>query len=251
MNKRHQKLGIKQTIQRHWMDRVVQMLLAGMSEKEIRNDLDDYLSTQKQSGGTGERGKETYGMAISLLASWFGPDQDLIEFRNDALNLARSSSSENWLPLHWAIMSAAYPFWFNVAKQSGRLFNLQDQITQSQVFNRLKEQYGDRETVARNARYTIRSFVAWGVLNDSVTKGCYEKTPTVLIADKNVAILLIEASLQAMPEGKGALGLLLNNPAFYPFQFPAMTGDFISTQMDRIEVIRYGLDDEILKLKEN
>ncbi|MEI7993268.1 MAG: hypothetical protein WCH01_00055 [Methylococcaceae bacterium] len=54
MSKRHQKLGIKQTIQRHWMDRVVQMLLAGMSEKEIRNDLDDYLSTQKQSGGTGE-----------------------------------------------------------------------------------------------------------------------------------------------------------------------------------------------------
>ena len=67
MNKRHQKLGIKQTIQRHWMDRVVQMLLAGMSEKEIRNDLDDYLSTQKQSGGTGERGKETirYGHLTS------------------------------------------------------------------------------------------------------------------------------------------------------------------------------------------
>ena len=67
MSKRHQKLGIKQTVQRHWMDRVVQMLLAGMSEKEIRVDLNDYLSTQKQSGGIGERGKDTYGMAISLL----------------------------------------------------------------------------------------------------------------------------------------------------------------------------------------
>ena len=250
MSMRHEKLGIKQTIQRHWMDRVVQMLLAGVNETEIRKDLDDYLSTQKQSGGTGERGQKSYIMGISILASWFAPDQDLIQFRNEALNLARSMPSENWLPLHWAIISAQYPFWFNVAKQTGRLFNLQDQITQPQVFNRLKEQYGDRETVARNARYTVRSFVAWGVLKDSDTKGCYEKA-AVLIADKNVAILMIEAALYAMPNSKGALGLLLSNPAFFPFQIPVMTGDFVSKQTDRIDVVRYGLDEELLKLKVN
>ncbi len=250
MSKRHQKLGIKQTIQRHWMDRVVLMLLAGMSEKEIRNDLDDYLSTQKQSGGTGERGQKSYVMAISILASWFAPDQDLIQFRDEALSLARCSSSDKWLPLHWSIISASYPFWFNVAKQTGRLFNLQDQITQPQVFNRLKEQYGDRETVARNARYTVRSFVAWDVLIDSDSKGCYEKAEAMPIADQNMAILMVEAALHAMPEGKGALGLLLSNPAFFPFQLPVMTGDFISQQTDRIDVVRYGMDDELLKLKE-
>jgi len=250
MSKRHQKLGIKQTIQRHWMDRVVQMLLAGMSEKEIRNDLDDYLSTQKQSGGTGERGQKSYAMAISILASWFAPEQDLIQFRDEALSLARDTSSNNWLPLHWAIIAASYPFWFNVAKQTGRLFNLQDQITQQQVFSRLKEQYGDRETVARNARYTVRSFVAWGVLQDSDTKGCYEKTAAVPIADQNMAILMVEAALHATLDGKGALGLLLSNPAFFPFQLPVMTGDFIAQSSTRIDVVRYGLDDEMLKLKE-
>ena len=232
------------------MDRVVQMLLAGMNEKEIRNDLNDYLSTQKQSGGTGERGEKSYVMAISILASWFAPEQDLIQFRDEALSLARCSSSDKWLSLHWAIIAAAYPFWFNVAKQIGRLFNLQDQITQPQVFNRLKEQYGDRETVARNARYTVRSFVAWGVLKDSDTKGCYEKTAAVPIADQNMAILMVEATLHAMPEGKSALGLLLSNPAFFPFQLPVMTGDFIAQSSTCIDIVRYGLDDEMLKLKE-
>ena len=60
MGKRHDKLGIKQTIQRRWMDRVVQLMLAGMSEAEIRNELDEFLKTQKQSGGTGQRGEKTY-----------------------------------------------------------------------------------------------------------------------------------------------------------------------------------------------
>lgn len=231
------------------MDYVVKMMLAGLSEREIRAELDDFLSTQKQSGGTGERGKKTYGMAISILASWFAPDKDLIPFRDHALVLLRTENYQNWLPYHWAVISASYPFWFNVAKQTGRLFNLQEQITQTQVFNRLKEQYGDRETVARNARYTIRSFVAWGVLKDSKIKGCYEQNKLTGINDPNLAILLYESALYANKEGKLALGLLKNNPAFFPFQLPVLTGDFISQQRNNIDVVRYGLDDELLKFR--
>lgn len=249
MGKRHDKLGIKQTIQKTWMDNTVQMMLAGLSEKEIRSELDEYLSTQKQSGGIGERGKKTYGIAISILAAWFAPNEELIDFRNDALNLAREIPENNWLPLHWAVLSASYPFWSNVARQTGRLLNLQNQITQAQIFRRLKEQYGDRETVARNARYTVRSFVAWGVLKDSEARGCYEKVAPVSISDTNLAILMFESTLLAAPEGKISLGLLLNNPAFFPFQLPMMTGDFVSQHSERIEVVRYGLDDELLKLK--
>ena len=230
------------------MDRVVQMMLAGMTENEIRADLDEYMSTQKKSGGVGERGRKTYGMAISVLAAWFSPRNDLEAFRNDALSIAKNLSANKWLPLHWSIISASYPFWFNVAKQVGRLFNLQDQITQAQVFGRLKEHYGDRETVARNARYTVRSFVAWEVLKDSKNKGCYEKAAKADVSDQKLTLLMLEAALRASSEGKGVLDQLVNNPAFFPFQLPAMRGDFISQNNNRIEVIRYGLDEELLKL---
>ncbi|MCK9303771.1 MAG: hypothetical protein M0P27_00050 [Bacteroidales bacterium] len=246
---RHDKLGIKQTIQKKWMDYVVKMMLAGLTEKEIRAELDEFLVTQKQSGGTGERGKKTYGMAISILASWFAPDKELIPFRDHALELIRHENQQNWLPFHWAVISASYPFWFNVARQTGRLFNLQNQITQPQVFSRLKEQYGDRETVARNARYTIRSFVAWDALKDSKIKGCYEQSKRIEISDANHAILLYEAALHADKEGKASLGLLKNNPAFFPFQIPVLSGDYIAQNSKAIEIVRYGLDDELLKLK--
>ncbi|HPM00737.1 MAG: hypothetical protein KA886_03595 [Candidatus Cloacimonetes bacterium] len=249
MTQRHDKLGIKQTIQKHWMDHVVKMMLAGMNEKEIRAELDAFLATQKQSGGIGERGKKTYGIAISILTSWFAPDKELIPFRDYALSLIRHENPLNWLPYHWAIISASYPFWFNVAKQTGRLFNLQNQIRQAQIFSRIKEQYGDRETVARNARYTVRSFVAWGVLEDSKVKGCYEQSKPMEIIEPALAILLYESALYADKEGKSALGLLKSNPAFFPFKLPVLTGDYISQQSKTIEVVRYGLDDELLKLR--
>lgn len=246
MSRRHEKLGIKQTIQKSWMDRVLRMMLSGMTEAQIRQDLDQFLSTQMQSGGVGERGQKTYGMAISILSSWFAPDKELIPFRDSALALARGLPETEWLSLHWAVISASYPFWYNVAKQIGRLLNLQDSITQNQIFNRVKELYGDRETVARNARYTVRSFIAWGVLQESGIKGCYKRSAFWTITDKKLAVVMCEAALFAHPDGKLPLEQILHNPAFFPFLLPPLTGNYISGHSVAIEVLRHGLDGEIM-----
>lgn len=249
MGKRHEKLGIKQTLQKVWLDKTLQMMLAGLTRDEIRSELDEYLSTQKQSGGIGQRGEKTYGMAISLLAAWFAPDADLIAFRNDALSLAKGLKTNEWAPLHWSVLSATYPFWFNVAHQTGRLLNLQDMVTQSQLFSRLKEYYGDRETVARNARYAVRSFVAWGILQDSqCQKGCYHKSAPISITDPDLAIHMLESALLAIPEAKAPMSLLLKHPSFFPFTLPLITGEFVSRHSSRIDIARYGLDEEYLIL---
>ena len=249
MGKRHDKIGIKQVIRLEWMDKAASMLLAEMPINEIRKNIDTYIATRKQSGGEGERGKKTYGMAIGILASWFSPDKELMNFRNDALILARQLPRDKFLPLHWALLSASYPFWFNVAKQVGKLLNLQDKITQKQIFNRLKEQYGDRETIARNARYSVRSFVAWGVLKDSEKKGCYEKGTTINVMDPQLATLIIESGLHAVHEGKGNLSTLVNDPAFFPFQLPRISGDIITQHTNRIDVVHYAAGEELLVLK--
>jgi len=244
--KRHDKLGIKQTIQKQWMDSVVKMMLAGLSEREIRDELNSYLAAEKPFKGTKP---DTHRFIIQILASWFAPEKELILFRDHALELIRNKNPQHWLSYHWAVISASYPFWFNVAKQIGRLLKLQDQITQAQIFSRLKEQYGDRETVVRNTRYTIRSFVAWGILADANVKGCYEQSETMIISDPNLLILLYESALHTDKEGRATLGILKNNPAFFPFQMPVLTGDFISQQRNTIDVVRYGLDEELLKLR--
>ena len=245
MKNKYEKLGIKQVVRLEWFEKTVALVRSGMTIAEIRKELNEYLSTRKQSGGQGTRGEKTYGMAISVLAPWFSPSADLVEFRDELLKYTESQQ----LPLHWALVSAAYPFWFNVATHVGRLLNLQEQITQRQIFSRLSEQYGDRETVARNARYTVRSFVAWGVLKDSKTRGCYEKGLVMDLPNQNVASLMLEAGLRSTPEGKSALGVLLNSPGFFPFRFPMITGDFLLLNNSRIDVVRYGSGDELLTIK--
>ena len=217
MNKsRFDKVGIKQVIRLEWMDRCLSLLLSGMSANEIRRDLLEYLADKKQSGGTGERGDKTYTIAIGILAAWFDPSPELIDLRDRLLLKAKKCSVENWLPLHWAMMIAAYPFWFNVAIQTGRVLALQEKVTQKQIFDRLVERYGERATVLRNARYAVRSFVAWGVLEDTEIKGRYKKSDPMALTDPKLIALLFEAMLISTPEHKAPLRSLMASPALFP-----------------------------------
>ena len=251
MGKRHEVIGIKQAVRFEWMQKVANLLLAGLDAKNSRRELHEFLADRRGDGSEGKRSDQTRTFVVNnLMNIWVSRDPELIPFRDASLAFLRDHPSMA-LAVHWGMISAVYPFWFNVARQTGRLLALQDQVTQTQIINRLKEQYGDRQTVSRYVRFVIRSFVAWGALKDSKAKGCYEKTAPVNIADANLAILMFESALLATPEAKGAFGLLLNSPAFFPFQVPVMTGDFVSQRSDRIDVVRYGLDDELLKLKGN
>lgn len=248
MGNRHELIGIKQVIRLEWMEKAVNLLLAGLDTKTIRQELHEFLSDRKGNGTVGERSSQTRIFVVNnLMNIWGSPDPKLIPFRNASLELLREKPSMA-MAVHWGMISAAYPFWFNVARQTGRLLALQDQVTQTQIINRLKELYGDRQTVSRYAQFVIRSFVAWGTLKDSITKGCYEKAVPVNIADANLAILMFESALLATPGAKGTFLLFLNNPAFYPFQLPRITGDVVSQRNERINVVRYGLDDELLQL---
>ncbi len=251
MVKRHETIGIKQAIRFEWMQKAANLLLAGLDAKTIRQELHEFLTNKKGNGFEGKRSDQTRTFVVNnLMNIWISPDSDLLSLRDNSLAFLREHPSMS-LAVHWGMISAIYPFWFNVARQTGRLLALQEQVTQTQIINRLKEQYGDRQTVSRYARFVIRSFVVWGTLRDSEVKGCYEKSVQVTVVNQEMTLLMLEATLHASSEGMGTLNLLLNNPAFFPFQIPVMTGDFVSQRSDRIDVHRYGLDDELLKLKSN
>jgi hypothetical protein len=248
MNSRHNSLGIKQVVRLEWMQQTVNYLLSGLSKNEIRQELKGYLSERRGSGTIHTRGEVSRNQIVNILMNiWITPKNELLDFRNICLRILRLPESPAILP-HWCMIAATYPFWSNVAKQVGRLLSLQDSARQDQVFARMKELYGDRETVVRFSRYVIRSFVAWGVLSDTSIRGCYRKNISQSIVNKELALLLIEANLHALEDGRGNLSLLVNSPSNFPFIFPHIGSDLLNTQLDRIHISNSSSDDPFLYL---
>lgn len=245
MGSRYESIGIKQTLRLEWMQKTTHLLLAGLGESAIRQELHASLTDESK----GKKSALTRGFAVgNLMNTWVCPHDELIPLRDAALAFLRESP-DMAIAIHWSMISAAYPFWFNTARQTGRLLALQGKITQAQIIRRLKEHYGDRPTVSRYAMYVIRSFVAWGVLKDSGPKGCYEKADPLHITNTALVMLMLEAALLTTKDARGDLGMLINSPAFFPFSLPAISADALLPYGSHLEVLYYGQGEALLQWK--
>ena len=118
MGKRHEAIGIKQAIRFEWMQKAANLLLAGLDAKTIRQELHEFLADRKGNGSEGERSDQTRTFVVNnLMKIWVSPDPELIPFRDASLAFLREQPSMS-LAIHWGMISAVYPFWFNVARQT-------------------------------------------------------------------------------------------------------------------------------------
>jgi hypothetical protein len=85
------------------------------------------------------------------------------------------------LAIHRGMTMAVYPFWSDIATQVGRLLRLQGVAAAAHIQRRVREQFGERETVSRAARRILLSYLNWGVLQETGTMGIYCAAPSLAI----------------------------------------------------------------------
>lgn len=147
------------------------------------------------------------------------------------------------------MVTAVYPFWSGIAIQVGRLLKLQGSAAAAHVQRRAREQYGERETVSRRVRYVLRSFLDWGVLQESGAKGIYTAGTTQSVDDPQLVAWLAEAALHARVNGSAPFRDLLDSPGFFPFRIKPIHGESIQAISSRLEILHHGLDDDLVMLR--
>ena len=243
------QIGFSQRIQLEWLEQTATLYLADNTREQIQANLQDILQDQLSVGGTAQRGNREKAITI-LLNIWVSVAEDIEGLRDDGLELLRRLPVQDHLPLHWGMSMAAYPFFGAVAETAGRLLQLQGTVAASQVQRRLREQYGERETVSRAARRILRCFVDWSVLQDTEDKGVYRAAPQKAIEDDRLAAWMIEARLVASGSDAKPLQALVQSPALFPFSI----GIPKTTQLGsngRLELFRHGLDVDMVSLRSN
>lgn len=245
---RSQQVGIDRLIRLKWLEDTTRLLLAGNDEQTIKIRLEELLSAIFPASLPSTRGSLSKTITI-LLKTWVKIPVELGPFRNDGLEILRRSMGRSNLIIHWGMITATYPFWNAVAAQVGRLLRLQGNVSAIQVQRRLREQYGERETVARRARYVLRAFIDWGLLNETEVKGLYSQGQILVIDDIQHVSWLIEALLYARPDHIASVKALIDNPGLFPFSIKPITTEQVLSGSSRLECLRQGIDEDILMLR--
>jgi hypothetical protein len=233
-------IGFDRDIEIAWLDFTVHRVMDGLPPDEVRRALWKLLEGKV----AGDKPRSGRGKTVTVLTHiWLDVPQEMQGLRQRALDAFREALPEERLALHWAMTAATYPFFGDVATAVGRLLALQGNASLAQVNRRLVERWGERSTMIRAVRRSVRSMVRWGGLADSARHGTYEPRSSGLKIGARVSRVLVEGVAAGLGQPVAAAQLLAH-PAIFPFELalsPAVLRDIAGLQ-----VRREGLDDDVV-----
>lgn len=244
---RNGEVGFSQRIQLDWLDRTAQLYSVGHTKDEIVESLQALLQDRLSIGSDARSGNRALTILI-LLKVWVVVPHGLESLRDEGLGLLKRLPSNEHLVVHWGMVMAVYPFFQVLAETVGRLLRLQGTVAASQVQRRMREQFGERSTVQRATRRTLRCLIDWGVLKETEEKGIYQATPTLFVNGTKLAGWLIEASLIASGSASSTLRAITQNPALFPFTTESINIRGLESH-GRLELLRQGLDEDVIMLR--
>lgn len=245
---RFTQIGLDRLVRLAWLEKAAALVLAGNDPASIKRILQSDLRGAFCSTNTDVRGSIDKTITI-LLKTWLTVPNELASLHAEGLELLKQVPQRDHMALHWGMLMAVYPFWSAVATQTGRLLRLQGSVAAAQVQRRVREQYGERETVSRRTRYVLRSYLDWGVLQESGTKGIYCAGATLSIEDSRLIAWLAEASLHARANGSAPLKELIDSPSLFPFRIKPMHAASLVAASSRLDLLHHGLDDDLIMLR--
>jgi len=248
VSRRTNQIGFSQRVRLEWLETAANLVLAGNDKAAVTDALQELLKDKVSVGGQAERGNREKIVTI-LIKVWLRPPAKIESLRVGGLELLKRVLQSHHLAVHWGMVMAAYPFWSSVATQVGRLLRLQGSAAAAHVQRRVREQYGERETVSRAARRVLRSFLDWGVLKETSDKGVYCPDRSLSIDDRPLIAWLVEASLHARTDGSAPRKDLIENPSLFPFRLKPIHSENLLAASPNLDMLHQGLDDGIVMLR--
>lgn len=242
------QIGFSKRIRLEWLEKTANLVQAGNDKVSIKSALQDLLKNKVSVGKSSERGSGEKIITI-LMKVWLNVPKKIEPFRVEGLEILKQLPRPERITVHWGMVMAVYPFWASVATQVGRLLKLQGFMTAAHVQRRMKEQYGDRELVYLSTRKILRSYVDWGVLQDTKKKGVYSQQSILTIKKPELVSWLIEAALVNRANGSAILKDVIESPNLFPFSLSRASSLHLIPSSSRIDLFRQGSDDNLLVLK--
>ncbi len=218
-----------------------------INEAKIREGLRDYLVGEGfPPVGVTSTNREK---VVSVLSrTWATTSSHLVELRNAALRLYPKVKEPERLVLHWGLVSAAYPFVFDVAEVVGRLLRLQQTIRLYQVRGRVEDIAGQRPTIYHAVPKVLRSFVDWRVLGSPLNGlGVYSSACKVPVQNEGLLAWLVEAVLRTKSSPALPLTAVINSPGLFPFFIePGSVTDYVLRKNPRLVRFRQAVEQDMV-----
>lgn len=201
-------VGLSRNLKLIWLNKVVELVLEGLPENEIHDQLNDYLSYEISSPTNIRKTREI------LMCIWVYENQYSSKLKTEALALIRSYP-DYALEIHWCMMLAAYPVFDDMCKLIGKMGEFQDEITLAQLKQKLFDSWGERTTLFHSIDKLVATLKAIDVLSCD-KPGKYHVTKHK-VSNTKISAFMVYTMMLVDDGGYYSLNEVNNSTYLFPF----------------------------------
>ena len=203
-------IGFSRFVRIEWLDKTVELVLSGKSNKEISNELLSYLSLEIND-------KTNLLKTRNILMNiWVTPQENTMKIKELALNEFSFQSNER-LVLHWCMCLLAYPVFRDIAQIIGRSYLLQESFNVKSIKMKLFDLWGERSTLFFSLSKILQTMKYLNII-ENIETGVYK--PIERTITKNEYVLIILLTILSLNRGTNyELYELQESTFFFAFKY--------------------------------
>ena len=238
--KKQPLVGFERYVMLDWLDQTAKWVIEGQSPQEVHAAIDEYLHLLV-SGDTSKRKTKNV-----LSGAWVKSDGVDPKYKEEAKALYKSATRSEKIAIHYGLFVASYPFFYSLSKILGRLFKLQDDISNLEFYRRCVEVNGDRDSIKRAAARYLQSLAEWGLI-DATEKAIIKPTQKIKLDNPAIVTWMMASILFSSERDRLSVDEIISDPAWFPFDIHPRGFHF--SQSNILEVVHQGVGASLLGLK--
>lgn len=203
-------IGFNRHLEMDWLVQTASWSANGVHGQALKNKIDVLLAPSFDSKVAQDKTRNL------LFGIWDSESKSVPKaFHADACRLLIEHSEVN-IAIHWGMMLAKYPFFYNVTAQIGKMAKHEGLFIYKQLELRITEVYGDTSTIKRCIQFVVRTLINLALLSNP-KQGVYQLRKPISIVHENVMSWLAEVSVRAEGNSSKSLSAISNDPTWFPF----------------------------------
>ena len=150
-------VGLSRNLKLQWLNKVMELVLEGLTVQEIKDQLNEHLSFEIESPTNIRKTREI------LMNIWVYENEQANKIKTSALELIKAYPEYD-LVIHWCMMMTAYPVFVDMCKLIGKMSEFQDEITLAQLKQKLFDEWGERTTLFHSIDKLVATLKALDVM---------------------------------------------------------------------------------------
>lgn len=204
-------VGLSRNIKLQWLNKAVELVEENITKAEFKQKLNEYLEFEIKSATNLRKTREI------LMHIWYYDEEGISDIREVALSLIKKYP-DYAMHLHWCIMLAVYPVFADISKLVGRISEFKDEITLSQLKQKLFDEWGERATLFHSTDKIIATMKEMGALvcdkpgNYSINKHATKNT--------QIANFMLSVAMRVSGNSYYPFSELKGFGTLFPFEYP-------------------------------